>query len=367
MKNARPFNLRIDLMALMVMALLIGIGMVMIYSSSMEVARYRYNAPQFFLVKQVLRFLLAFALFYVFLNLDYHKIAEKYKILIVVSIALLLVLIISNSVAAVKGSRRWISFLGLNFQPSDLARVSLIIYAARMLAKNENLITETWEGLLTFLAVPGMMCVLIVLQPNFSTALLIALTVGVMLFSAGLRLSFVALFAGGGAALAAFVAFNAPYRLARLKAFLDPESSAAGYQALQSLIGLGSGGLTGVGLGGSSQKFLYLPEAYTDFVFSILGEEMGFLGVVAVFALFAILMWRGFRIGLNAPDKLGFFLAVGITAMIGAYFFTHAAVVSALFPTTGIPMPFISYGGSNLLFNMIAMGVLLNISSQAKQ
>lgn len=367
MKAANPFTMRIDFLTLAVMALLIGIGMVMIYSSSIEVARMRYNAPQLFLVKQVVRFLLAFVLFYLFLNLDYHVLAEKYKVFLIVAAAMLLILIVSNSVAAIKGSRRWISLFGLNIQPSDLARVALIVYAARMLAKNGELITDTLEGLVTFLAVPGLMCVLIVLQPNFSTALIIALVMAVMLFSAGLRMSWVGFFAVAGAVLAAFVAVKAPYRIARLKAFMDPEASAAGYQALQSLIGLGSGGVTGVGLGGSSQKFLYLPEAYTDFVFSILGEEMGFLGVLAVLILFAVLIWRGFRIGLYAPDKLGFFLAVGITSMIGLYLFVHSGVVSALLPTTGIPMPFLSYGGSSLLFNMIAMGILLNISSQAKR
>ena len=366
MSRNRNTFFRMDWATLIVMILLVGIGTVIVYSASMEVARDRFHSPSFFLGKQVLRILVAFLFFYVLLNIDYHWICGKYKILLAASAVLLVLLLVSNSVLAIKGSRRWLSLFGVSLQPSDFARLSLIISTAALLASNPKGALNRLEGVLLVVAAPAMVCLLIVLQPDFSTAVVIAAIVGIMLFTGGLSFSYIAatLVATGGLVLVAVI--KAPYRLTRFKAFLDPESSPAGYQLLQSLIGLGSGGLTGVGIGESSQKLFYLPEPYTDFVFSILGEEIGFLGVTAVFLLFGFLLWRGYRIGLSAPDRLGFFLAVGITSMFGVYLFVHTGVVSGLLPTTGIPLPFISYGGSNLLFSMAAMGILLNISGQSK-
>jgi cell division protein FtsW len=366
-KSRKAASGKIDLTALVVTILLIGIGMVMVYSSSMEVARQRFHSPGFFLGKQVLRILLALLFFYIFLNIDYHWLADKYKILIGISVIILVVLLVSNSVMVIKGSRRWISLFGLSLQPSDMARISLIIYTAAMLSRKGKEALGNWEGMISILSAPLLVCMLIILQPDFSTALIIAAIIGIMLFVGGLRFSYIALIGMASVFLAVYGVLKAPYRYIRFKAFLDPEANVAGYQAMQSLIGLGSGGFFGAGLGESSQKLLYLPEPYTDFVFSILGEELGFFGVAAVFILFGILLWRGFRIGMAAPDKLGFYLATGITVMLGLYMIVHAGVVSALLPTTGIPFPFISYGGSNLLFNMIAVGILLNISGQAKR
>ncbi|MFH0919926.1 MAG: putative lipid II flippase FtsW [Fibrobacterota bacterium] len=360
-----PF--RIDVPALVVMFLLIGIGMVMVYSSSVEVAKVRFNSPSLFLGKQAARLLLAFVFFYLALNIDYHWFAEHYKVFLGITAVLLLILLVSHNIMVIKGAKRWINLFGMTIQPSDLARLSLIIYMARMLSRNERILQDGgWEGLLTVLSVPFAVCLLILLQPNFSTVAILSMLVFTMAFAGGMRMRHVLTLALVAVPVAAFALLQTPYRLARVKAFLDPVNQAGAYQGLQSLIGLGSGGLWGVGLGESSQKLLYLPEPFTDFVFSILGEEFGFVGVSVVFLLFALLLYRGFIIANRAQDKLGYYLALGITVSLGLYLFIHAGVVSTLLPTTGIPLPFVSYGGSNLLFNMIAMGILLNISGQRK-
>src|SRR3989339_16274 len=356
---------RIDFTTLLIVFFLVGLGMLMIYSSSIEVARLRFNQPTFFLTKQVARILMAFVLFYIAMNTDYHWIAGKYRTLIALSVAVLIIVLVSSNV--VQGSKRWVSLFGMSFQPSDFARLSLIICMAKLLSLHGDVMNESKEHLIMILVIAGAVCLLIFLQPNFSTAASVFAIVLVMLFAGGLKIGyFLGLFAlslpAGGVLLLA-----APYRVARVKAFLDPTNHHVGYQAMQSLIALGSGGLSGVGLGNSSQKHLYLPEPYTDFVFSIVGEEFGFIGVCVVFVLFALLIWRGFSIARKAPDRLGFFLALGITSMLCIYFLVHVGVVSSLLPTTGIPLPFISYGGSNLIFTMISVGILLNISGQSKK
>jgi len=360
--------MNIDRMAFVVMMVLIGIGIVMVYSASLEVAKLKYHSSAFFLGKQLIRIGFAFVLFYLVLNTDYRWIADKNRIFIMIAFGFLLYLLLSNGISSIKGAKRWISLGGLTIQPSDMARLVVIIYMARMLVKNEKALQEgLLEPLLSMLALPAVTAVLIIFQPNFSTAFILSMIVFTMLFAGGLRMRYIAFMGTLSIPVILYVVLKTPYRLARLKAFLHPESHAGSYQALQSLIGLGSGHVFGVGLGESSQKLLFLPEPYTDFVFSILGEEFGFVGIVLVFALFGLLVYRGYRIALNAPDRLGYYLALGITASITYYVFIHACVVSVLMPTTGIPLPFLSYGGSNLLFNMIAMGILLNISGQAKQ
>jgi cell division protein FtsW len=248
-----------------------------------------------------------------------------------------------------------------------MAKMVLIIYMSKMISKNEKeLENGSFESLFSIMVVPLSVVALIILQPNFSTAAIVCSIIGTMLFVGGVRLRYFLVVVAAAIPAAIIMVLKAPYRLARLKAFLSPDQYlTSSYQANQSLIGLGSGGITGVGLGESSQKLLYLPEPFNDFIFSIFGEEFGFIGVVVVFVLFAVLITRGFIIAHKAPDRIGFHLAVGITVMFAYYFFIHSGVVSVLFPTTGIPLPFVSYGGSNLLFSMIAMGILLNISAQS--
>jgi cell division protein FtsW len=361
-------GLKVDRTALIMMVILTGIGLVMVYSASLEVAKIRFHSSSFFLGKQVLRVLFALVFFFITLNIDYHWFGERYRGLIILSVVLLLVLLVSNNVVAIKGAKRWISLFGLSLQPSDLAKTALLLYMSQKLAKCEKMLEEGGlEPLVSMLLMPGAVVVLILLQPNFSTACIISAVIGVMLFIGGLRMRYVAGMAALLVPAAVILVLKAPYRFARLAAFMDPGAHTASYQATQSLIGLGSGGIFGVGLGDSCQKLFFLPEPYTDFVFSILGEEFGFLGIVTVFFLFGVLLYRGYRIALSAPDKMGFYLASGITVMLGVYLFVHSGVVSVILPTTGIPLPFISYGGSNLFFNMIAMGILLNISGQSRK
>jgi cell division protein FtsW len=365
-----PFKnqiVKFDKVAFAMVLILIGIGLVMIYSASLEIAKVKYHTSSFFLMKQFMRIGFAFIFFYIVLNVDYHWLVDRNRIFMIIAVGLLLYLIVNNGVSSIKGAKRWVSIFGVTIQPSDMAKMVLIMYMGKMISKNEKeLENGNIESLLSMLVVPAVIVGLIILQPNFSTAAIVCSIIGTMLFIGGLRLRFFMVVVAMAIPAAIILVLKAPYRLARLKAFLSPDQFLTGsYQANQSLIGLGSGGIKGVGLGQSSQKLLYLPEPFNDFIFSILGEEFGFIGVMVVFALFATLVYRGFVIASKAPDRLGHHLAIGITVMFAFYFFIHSGVVSVLFPTTGIPLPFISYGGSNLLFNMIAMGILLNISTQS--
>ncbi|MBL8025625.1 MAG: cell division protein FtsW, partial [Fibrobacteres bacterium] len=316
---------------------------------------------------QVFRIGFAFIFFYLALNVDYHWLVDRNRLFMIIAVGLLMYLIVNNGVSSIKGAKRWVSILGVTIQPSDMAKMVLIMYMGKMISKSEKHLQDgNTETLLSMLVIPGVIIGMIILQPNFSTAVIVSAIMGVMLFVGGLRLRFVMMAFGAAILGGIILVIKAPYRLARLKAFMSPDQfMTSSYQANQSLIGLGSGGINGVGLGQSSQKLLYLPEPFNDFIFSILGEEFGFIGIIIVFALFATLVYRGFVIASKAPDRLGFHIAIGITTMFAFYFFIHSGVVSVLFPTTGIPLPFISYGGSNLLFNMIAMGILLNISTQS--
>ncbi len=361
--------MKFDKIAFSVMLLLIGIGLVMVYSSSLEIAKIKYNSSSFFLIKQAMRVGFALIFFYLALNTDYHWFVDKNRIFIIITALMLIYLIVNNSVSSIKGAKRWISLFGVTIQPSDMAKMVILFYISKMITNNEKSLERgEAQPLLSMLVLPGLLIGLIILQPNFSTAAIVSAIVAAMLFIGGLRLRYFLVVLLSAIPAAIYLVIAAPYRLARLKAFLRPgEHLTSSYQANQSLIGLGSGGIAGVGLGESSQKLLYLPEPFNDFIFSILGEEFGFVGTLVVFALFITLLIRGYNIAVNAPDKTGYYLAIGITIMFAFYFFIHAGVVSVLLPTTGIPLPFISYGGSNLLFNMIAMGILLNISAQGRR
>jgi cell division protein FtsW len=244
--------------------------------------------------------------------------------------------------------------------------VMVILFAHRLQCVGDSI--KTPKQITSFLTKIGILCLLIVLEPNFSTASIVALVGILMLFVAGSRFKHIAALGLAIIPVAVIVAISAPYRLRRILAFshTSEHKDGIGYQAYQSLVGLGNGGLFGVGLGQGSQKYFYLPEPHTDFVFSILGEEIGFVGLMVVLALFLFLIYRGLKVALNAPDKSGQLMAFGFTFVVGIYVVVHAAVNTGLIPTTGIPLPFLSYGGMSLIFTMSSMGILLNISSQSK-
>jgi cell division protein FtsW len=282
------------------------------------------------------------------------------------SAGLLGVLIFPGLRHEVGGSARWLKFSFLSFQPAELAKLALVIYLARSLTKKEGRMQSLKVGILPHFIVLGGLFFLVLKQPDFGTGIVFATLVFILLFAAGARVLYL-----GAAVLAAvpvlfYVATRAHYRMGRLLAFLDPwkDPSDSGFQIIQSFLGFGAGKLFGLGLGQGHQKLFYLPEVHTDFIFSVIGEELGLLGVTVVMGLFVFLTWRGFRASFRAADLFGAYLALGVTLLIAVQALLNMGVVLGLLPTKGATLPFVSYGGTSLMINLMAVGILLNISSQ---
>jgi cell division protein FtsW len=350
-------------------------GAVMILSASAVTAEQQYGRSYIFLVRQAAWLLLGLFSMFALMRTDYRKLREPAVIYPVVCLVLLMLvgtLFLDKSHA----THRWIRYGPVGIQPSEFAKLAVILYLAWFLdqkrggkARMEFSKEDFLETILPA-AGPILICVgLILLQPDLGTSVDIVLIAAAILFVAGLSWKWIA--AGAAAALPAlyFLITQVSYRQARWAAFLDPGSDpqGAGFQLLQSLIAVGSGGFTGVGLMESKQKLFYLPEAHTDFIYAVICEELGFFGAMIVIALFAIYGWRGMRAAFSAPDGFGRLLALGITAMVLSQALINFAVVLGMVPTKGIPLPFISYGGSSLLVMLLATGVLLNISQQATE
>lgn len=279
--------------------------------------------------------------------------------------ALLLVLVIIPGVGvSINGSRRWLNLLGLSMQPSEFAKYAMVIFTAGALDRLGDEIGSLFRGVIPLLMVPGMLFLLILEQPNLSTGGSILICALAMLFCAGLRWVHLCLLSVCGAGVFAFYAWSAPYRRERLLSFRDPfaKMSDEGYQLSQSLIALGSGGLFGMGLGQGRQKFAYLPYPESDFIFAIVGEDFGLFGCTVVIAMFAAFVYAGLRVSLCCHDRYGCLLGAGITSMIGLQAFINMGVVTGILPTTGLPLPFFSAGGTSVMMIMAAVGILLNIS-----
>lgn len=354
---------RMDIGLFIAVLVLLGFGIVFVYSSSFAVAQQRFGGSDFFLARQTIRALLAIASFMIFINVDYHIWGRLSNLFYVASIILLVIVLF---LPEINGARRWISIGQFSFQVSDFARMALIMVIARNCERAGDEI-KNWNVLSKILLKTGIVCGLILLEPNFSTALILALIGLMMLFLSGARFIHLATLAVSTIPVMFVLVLKTPYRKARITGFLNiiSEQSNLGYQAFQSLIGLGNGGIFGVGLGKGEQKFFYLPEPHTDFMISILGEETGFIGLLIIISIYAFIIFRGMKISLNAPDRMGQLMSFGFTSVITLYLLFHAAVGTGLVPTTGIPLPFLSYGGMSLIFMMSSVGILLNISSQA--
>ena len=284
--------------------------------------------------------------------------------LLALSELLLVLVIIPGIGVSINGSRRWLSLFGLSMQPSELAKYAMVIFMAGALDRRGEALGSLLGGVLPLLVVPGVMFLLILEQPNLSTGGSILICALIMLFCAGLKKRHMALLSVMGLGVGAFYAWSAPYRRERLLSFRDPfaKMSDEGYQLSQSLIALGSGGVLGMGLGQGKQKFAYLPYPESDFIFAIVGEDFGLLGCTAVLALFAAFVFAGLRVSLSCRDRYGCLLGAGITSMIGLQAFINMGVVTGILPTTGLPLPFFSAGGTSVTMIMAAAGILLNIS-----
>ncbi len=342
--------------------LLTGLGLVMVYSASAVVAREAGGPLNLLFVKQSLAALLGIAAMMVVMHLDYRRLRRPMVIygLLLGALVLLIAVLFTP---ALNNARRWFFIGGLSVQPSELAKLALIPYIAYQIDRKSDRL-NSYAFLIPCTAATALMVGLIFMGRDLGTMLLLCVPPLAMIYLAGLRSRF--LFAGGVILLPmiAVAVLTEPYRWKRLTAFLHPENDplGAGFQPLQSLIAVGSGGLFGLGPGNSVQKLYFLPSPHADFIFSIVAEELGFLGAVAVVALFAVFLWRGALAGLNAPDVFGRYLAWGFTLMVVAQALIHISVALSLLPTTGVPLPFISHGGSSLLTTLTACGLILNVS-----
>lgn len=295
--------------------------------------------------------------------------SARITLLLLATSALLLILVIIPGIGvSINGSRRWLNLFSLSMQPSEFAKYAMVIYMAGALDKRGEAVRSFFSGVVPLLIVPGVMFLLILEQPNLSTGGSILICALVMLFCAGLRKRHMALLSVLGLCVGGFYAWSAPYRRERLLSFRDPfaKMSDEGYQLSQSLIALGSGALFGMGLGQGKQKFAYLPYPESDFIFAIVGEDFGLAGCTLVIAMFAAFVFAGLRVSLKCPDRYGCLLGAGITSMIGLQAFINMGVVTGMLPTTGLPLPFFSAGGTSVSMIMAAVGILLNISRASR-
>ncbi len=346
--------------------LMLGFGIVLVYSSSFALSQNKYGGPDYFLARQSIRALVGIACFMICINVDYHRWGRISGIAYLGSVALLAALFVLPSHHAINGARRWLTIGSLQFQVSDFARIALILFLARKCEEAGSEVRRL-KTVVKLLVMIGVVCVLVLIEPNFSTAVIIGGIALAILFVSGARFLHLGAIALSAIPAAVALVLVAPYRLSRLKSFLDlsGHQNDGGYQSFQSLVGLGNGGLFGVGLGKGEQKFFYLPEPHTDFIVSILGEEIGFIGLLAMGAVLTFIVYRGMCIASRAPDRMGQIMAFGFSAAIAIYAIVNASVASGLIPTTGVPMPFLSYGGMSLIFTMSSMGIVLNIASRS--
>lgn len=351
---------------LFIVVVLMCIGIVVVYSSGAGWAEKKFADPQYFLWRQLTFAVLGLGVIFAVGHIDYHLFMKASKALLFLSIVALATLLVLKLVGVIHGAARWLGFGPLKFQASDLAKYAIILHFSRLLAEKRNYIRDLHTGYYPMLILLMTVVVLVALEPNFSTSSLIALIGFTLMFIGGIRIKH--LLATGAALIpiAAAFAIAAPYRVARLVAFGGGEDQLS-YQVRQALLGLGNGGLLGLGLGASKQRELYLPLSYNDFVFVVIGEEYGFIGALVVLLLFAGLFACGIIIAKHAPDLYGRYVATGVTIAIVLYAFINIAVASHLLPTTGVALPFISYGGTALLFNSLGIGMLVSISRYRKK
>jgi cell division protein FtsW len=341
-------------------------GLLMVGSASNYVALEHATDPSAFFWKHLMHLLLGFGALLAALSFRYQQLAER-RIVVALLAACFVSLVLVLAMPAMSGAHRWIPLGPLRFQPSEFAKLFTVVFMAHVLSRKEDQVNDPWTVSLPCFVVVGTLAFLVFIEPDMGSAVMLVAVACLMIFVAGLNWRAIA--ALGSLGLLAFVAgvLAKDYRLMRLKAFLDPSADALGssFQLNQSLIAIGSGGLTGTGLGQGQQKAFFLPAVHTDFIFSVIGEELGLIGTAALLAAFLLIFWRGMRTSFRAPDRFGFYLALGITNLLVLQALINMGVCLGLLPTKGLPLPFISYGGSSLLASMAATGLLLNISQHS--
>ena len=347
--------------------LLVGFGVLMVYSASFYSAQHHYGNQYFFVFKQLFGVALGIFGMIVCSLIDYHLLKKYRWVILGVTFAMLILVFIPGIGVESYGAKRWISILGVSIQPSEIAKFALVIFIASYMSEKHEKV-KTLRGLMPVLIVGGIFCLLIMLEPSMSVTMCIGFVTLFMLIIGGMSKKHTLMFSIPAAAFVPVLIIVEPYRLKRLMAFIDPWASpqGEGFQLIQSLYALGDGGFFGVGLFQSRQKYLFLPFAESDFILSVIGEEVGFFGVMLLCIVFFVLVYKLIKIGLNAKDRFGTMLACGIAFIIAVQTLLNIAVVTGSIPPTGLPLPFISSGGTSVAVFMSAIGVVLNISKQSQ-
>jgi len=357
-----------DTVLFAVVAALVGIGLVMVFSASSATAYAEHGDIAYYVKRQLVWLVAGVVAAFGVYRMDLATLRRAAPVLLLAAIAGLVLVFVPHVGLGVNGGRRWIGVSMLSFQPSEFAKLALVIYLAAMLAARGERITSLARGLFPLCVPVAIMAVLVLKEPDMGTASLLVFTAFTLFFVAGARVVHLVAILTATVPFAVITVLASAYRRARVFAFLDPwkDPQNTGFHIVQSLLALGSGGIAGVGLGASRAKFFYLPEQYTDFIFSVLGEELGLIGAVVVLALFVTFAYRTIKIALAAPDRFGFFLVSGCAAMIVIQAFINIGVVTASWPVTGVPLPFISFGGSSLVVNLIAVALIANVGRQRR-
>jgi len=362
---ARPAHY---LLLLAIVGVLVTIGVVMVLSASSVVSLTSYGNAWHFFQRQLVWTALGVIAFAVVVRIDYHRWQRAINPLVVVSAILLVLVLVPKIGVYVGGSRRWLGLGPWRFQPSELAKLALLLFSADLVARRADELFDWRRVLRPVLLVVVGLGALVCVEPDLDSAVLLAVIVGAVLFAGGVRLRHLAVVGGTGVALAGVLAVAEPYRRARVLTFLAPtaDASNAGYQIVQSLIALGSGGVDGVGLGAGRSKWLFLPNAHTDFIFAVIGEELGLVGTLTVLGLFVAFAVVGVRTALRAPDRFGMLLATGVTVWVVTQAAVNMGGTIGMLPVSGIPLPFVSFGGSALVFTLVAAGILANVARQSR-
>ncbi len=358
----------IDLMLLVPVICLVALGVVMVFSSSASLAAHRYQSETFFLKRHAVRVLLGALALVLLARTDYRVLARFAPWALGGTVLLLGVLLAVGG--AVRGANRWLSLATVTIQPTEIARVACVVYLAKLLDRKGERMASFKEGVLPAALVLGLMAFLILLQPNLGSTIALLTTGVVMLHLSGARRRHLALLVLAGVVVAALAVSHNAYMMERVQGWLAQwghgRSDALGknWQVSQSILALGSGGVLGAGPGHGLQKVFFLPDPHTDFIFAVIGEELGLIGTAGVILAFTVLFLRGLKVAAGAPDRFGYLLAAGLTVNVSVYVAMNIAVVTGVIPTTGLPLPFVSYGGSALVVNLGGIGVLLNVASQ---
>ncbi|MBQ4629517.1 MAG: putative lipid II flippase FtsW [Clostridia bacterium] len=355
-----------DYSFLIIVFMLLCYGLIMVFSASSAAAHYQYNDAYYFIKRQFAWSLIGIGIMLVVSRISYKTIYKYSLHLMVISIVLLILVPLIG--VEVKGAKRWIGFGAFSFQPSELAKFAIIVFLARSVTANHEALKTFGKGFLPYVFIIGLLALLVFIEPHLSGAIVIVLTGFIVLWAAGAKIAHFAAIGLPALGAAVVAMISAPYRMARVTAFFDPfkDSSGTGFQIVQSLYAIGSGGFFGLGLGQSRQKHLFLPEPQNDFIFSVICEELGFIGAALVVVLFVFLVWKGLKIASNAPDAFSRLLVIGIIGLIAVQVIINIAVVTSSIPATGMPLPFFSYGGTSLVFILAEMGVVLSVSRECE-